>query len=484
MKKIIFTIGLLSLLLVSAGSVQAAGEKNMLIVLDASGSMLEQFGTVNRMDAAKSTISDLMVSLDPSVLVGFRPYAHVKKTTQTEACQVSELVQTFTGDRNAITSKVSQIQAVGSYTPTAYALSQVQKDFVVGNDNMVILLTDGKETCGGDPAKAARDLLAAGIKVKTYVIGLGVDSATRTELSGIAQAGGGLYFDATDSASLAASLKTIQQKEQPIDKTNTDARLGTAVRGGNGFDTAVTIVPGTYRLDHHQKKDEYDYFKLAVVKDVPVTIKMVTGAKGVKFDSKTNSFIEDNSAEAGFRIFDTDRVKILNRWVSESFSKAEGTYKPKESSFVYIAIGEPDYNMHKDTVFTISVETPEAPVPTPVADIQQGNTEGDISSFDTSSDDKKVSPEAAFKDLSEATGGLKKILYYVIGAAALIIFIIAVVVALLIKRYVKKSHAGAANTVSTAAANPVTPNTQTPPVSAQSVSATPSSQQQTPPANL
>ncbi|MBX3250310.1 MAG: VWA domain-containing protein [Myxococcales bacterium] len=75
---------------------------------------------------------------------------------------------------------------------------------------VVILITDGVETCGGDPVSAATALRVAGYT--TYVVGFAVnDPADRARLDGIAAAGGGtasaIYV--SDEADLAAAISGI-----------------------------------------------------------------------------------------------------------------------------------------------------------------------------------------------------------------------------------------------------------------------------------
>ncbi|MDQ3178655.1 MAG: MopE-related protein, partial [Actinomycetota bacterium] len=90
----------------------------------------------------------------------------------------------------------------------------------------VILLTDGAESCGGDPVDAARDLRAAGIP--TYVVGLAIDSASEDSLNAIATAGGTdagssggdtAYF-ANDPFTLSAGLADIVQRSLVFETCN------------------------------------------------------------------------------------------------------------------------------------------------------------------------------------------------------------------------------------------------------------------------
>jgi hypothetical protein len=73
----------------------------------------------------------------------------------------------------------------------------------------VILITDGQETCGGDPVAAAGALSAAGYL--TYVIGFATDDPTvRSDLDAIAAAGGtSSAIFADDSTTLAAAISGI-----------------------------------------------------------------------------------------------------------------------------------------------------------------------------------------------------------------------------------------------------------------------------------
>jgi hypothetical protein len=86
--------------------------------------------------------------------------------------------------------------SVGTLTPLAgslavassYFATVMSSDLWLGNRSyVVVLLTDGYDTCGGDPEAAATALLNSG--VITWVIGLGV-SAPDATLDAIAAAGG------------------------------------------------------------------------------------------------------------------------------------------------------------------------------------------------------------------------------------------------------------------------------------------------------
>ncbi|MCU0677954.1 MAG: VWA domain-containing protein, partial [Myxococcota bacterium] len=95
----------------------------------------------------------------------------------------------------------------------------------------VILLTDGAEQCSGNPVAAATDLRANGIL--TYVVGLAINTASRTSLNAIATAGGtdagaaggDTAFFATSRDELSAGLAEVVQRSlrfETCDNTDED----------------------------------------------------------------------------------------------------------------------------------------------------------------------------------------------------------------------------------------------------------------------
>ena len=65
-------------------------------------------------------------------------------------------------------------------------------------------MTDGKETCGGDPVAAAEGLSAAGVQPVVNVIGFQAGDADQEALRAIAEAGGGDYTSVDSPEQLEA----------------------------------------------------------------------------------------------------------------------------------------------------------------------------------------------------------------------------------------------------------------------------------------
>ena len=110
-------------------------------------------------------------------------------------------------------------------------------------DNLV-LVTDGEETCGGDPAAAIAALKKSGVAVRVNIVGFAIDELMLQEtFAEWAQLGNGKYFNAKNGGELAASL--VESIEVPY--AVVDAR-GTTVATGTVNGAPVAVEPGTYRV--------------------------------------------------------------------------------------------------------------------------------------------------------------------------------------------------------------------------------------------
>jgi len=254
MKKIIFFIALLS---ISAGSVSAK-TVNIEYILDASGSMLETIQDVRKIDIARDTLSGLVDQLptgssEIDLNVGLRVYGHstVAGDSPEQRCRDTVMEIPINGVASeAIKQKIAGIHARG-WTPIAYSLEEAGNDFPVGddNDNIIILISDGKETCGGDPCTVAEKLHQAGIKVKINVVGFDIKPEEKDQLECIAKVAGGKYFSADSANELNQALTTVQ--EQALKTESKSVRIKVGGFGKLHFEPAEWVPgePNHYRLE-------------------------------------------------------------------------------------------------------------------------------------------------------------------------------------------------------------------------------------------
>lgn len=66
--------------------------------------------------------------------------------------------------------------------------------FLPERRNVIVLISDGIETCGDAPAEVVLRLQELGVDYNIHVIGLNVDAATRSQLSRISDVADGVFF--------------------------------------------------------------------------------------------------------------------------------------------------------------------------------------------------------------------------------------------------------------------------------------------------
>ena len=172
-------------------------DRSVLLILDASGSMNARLPNgETRMAVAQRAIKGVAGFIPAQAQLSLRMYG-AQSAASRKNCQDTHVAVPFgpaSASSGAITATVDGAKAQG-YTPIAYSLGQAANDFPAdAKERVIVLVSDGKETCQGDPVVAAKALAAKGITVHT--VGFVVDTAARGQLQAIARATGGTYFDA------------------------------------------------------------------------------------------------------------------------------------------------------------------------------------------------------------------------------------------------------------------------------------------------
>jgi Ca-activated chloride channel homolog len=219
---------LLAALIAGAGHALAQ-RTSVLLVLDASGSMYIRLADGQyRIAAAKDALTTFVSRLpdDPDLDVGLRIYGANVDALDEGACADSELVVPVAGfDRGTLLTTIRSTQARGA-TPIARSLELAVDDLrdVTGRA-IIVLVTDGAESCGGDVRGAVERLSALGIDVDLRIIGFDLPPVIAQTFEGL-----GAFVNTTSATELAAELD--RAVEQAIDRTD-------AV---DAFDVHVTLT--------------------------------------------------------------------------------------------------------------------------------------------------------------------------------------------------------------------------------------------------
>jgi hypothetical protein len=184
-------------------------QTNLAIVLDMSGSMWNYLGEAYRMDIAKQAIIDLSQQIPADVNVSLWVYGHrLPQDDPAASCEdIEQVIALDVIDVTQFEAAVSQLTAIG-YTPIAESLQRAAKTLPKTDDqrNIIVLLSDGEETCGGDPCAVAEFLYGSHTNLSINTIGFAADEATRQQLQCIADVAGGEYYDAQDAEALQEAL--------------------------------------------------------------------------------------------------------------------------------------------------------------------------------------------------------------------------------------------------------------------------------------
>lgn len=187
---------------------------NVALLLDASGSMAGEVSGGQKMKLAKQAIQQYASDLPERSNVMLRVYGH--EGTGTEAakemsCKSNEVVYELApyGEQE-FTAALEQFDPAG-WTPLAGAIQAAEQDLKqqTGENvrNVIYVVSDGIETCGGDPVAAASSLAASNIQAEVNIIGFDVDNEGQEQLEAVAKAGNGQYKSVYSESELNAYLE-------------------------------------------------------------------------------------------------------------------------------------------------------------------------------------------------------------------------------------------------------------------------------------
>jgi Mg-chelatase subunit ChlD len=212
------------------------------LIVDASGSMLQRIGSERRIDIAKKTLKNLTSNVIPAGT----PFALRVFGREASSCQTDLDIPLRPLDAAAAGAQIDTLNAQSNAkTPIAASLEKVAADLdSIKGERLVILVTDGEETCGGNPARAIDKLRKGGVNVRVNIVGFAVeDRKTAALFRQWSNAGGGSYFDARDAASLNEAFSLAVRPAFEV----LDAKKKLVADGLLGGEP-VSVLPGAYSV--------------------------------------------------------------------------------------------------------------------------------------------------------------------------------------------------------------------------------------------
>jgi hypothetical protein len=233
------------LLRVVAGNGKAAsGGGAVELILDASGSMLQRMEGRRRIDVAKEVLTSAVTELIPAgTPTALRVFGH----RTPNACETDLEAPLAPLAADSLVARIRAIEAKNlARTPIGASLAAVRQDLKGSTGAaLVVLVTDGEETCDGDPAAEIAKLQQAGVKLTLNIVGFAIDDdALALQFETWAAAGGGRYYPATDPEGLRGAIRQALATSYTV----YDSRDNEVTQGIVGGDP-VELMQGTYRVE-------------------------------------------------------------------------------------------------------------------------------------------------------------------------------------------------------------------------------------------
>ncbi|MBR5555283.1 VWA domain-containing protein [bacterium] len=171
------------------------------LLVDYSGSMK------NWIKVAIETLEIVLPNVTRKNIVGLRTFGGRNNGGNYQtACQMSNLVTGFSRRNDEAILTGLKDSRVGGLTPIEFALHKtVDEDFAPANifdkkedakkSKKIILVTDGHDTCGGDPCAYIRELMSERNDISIDVIQLG----SGTHLACLAEESGGTFYQVNNN---------------------------------------------------------------------------------------------------------------------------------------------------------------------------------------------------------------------------------------------------------------------------------------------
>jgi Ca-activated chloride channel homolog len=228
---------------------------NVEIVLDSSGSMAETIGGKTRMELAKEAISEFLASLPKEANVGLRVYGHKGTGSEKDkemSCSANDLIYEMKPfEQSELGNALDSFKPAG-WTPLTKAIELANADLSAfegnNNRNILFIVSDGIETCGGDPVEAAEKLKLSNVKPIVNIIGFDVDNEGQKQLKAVAEAAGGTYTDVKNQDELRKQFEQNREEALKWYHWYLDSKGLAIEKRGNHYDQIMD-----WRSDYYDK---------------------------------------------------------------------------------------------------------------------------------------------------------------------------------------------------------------------------------------
>jgi len=222
-------------------------KQNVMLILDASGSMWGQIAGKAKIDIARSAISQILTRWNSDTHIGVMTYGHRAKG---DCSDIQTLRPVGRVDRSQIMHLLNGLSPKGK-TPLGASIIMAANSLKSREEAAsVVLVSDGLDTCGMDPCEVARKLKRQNINLRIHVIGFDVNNVKDiSKLQCIATNTGGKYIRANNINQLNHALNIVNsivrkkiEFKPVIVKSGKTRRLRATIVKGEARVVAPTVI--------------------------------------------------------------------------------------------------------------------------------------------------------------------------------------------------------------------------------------------------
>lgn len=205
---------LLAAVAVAAAPARAQAPAETIVILDMSGSMWGRIGEETKLEISRTAVRGMFSRFPAGSRVGLMAYGHRRAG---DCRDIQMLLPPGAANEASVGETLGRLVARGR-TPLTESVREAARTLrVAERGGTIILVTDGIETCGGDPCALAAELEAANAGFTAHVVGFDLRSPQeRARVACIADRTGGMFVAADDAASLADALgRTAEARPAP-----------------------------------------------------------------------------------------------------------------------------------------------------------------------------------------------------------------------------------------------------------------------------
>jgi Ca-activated chloride channel family protein len=203
----------------------------VIIAIDGSGSMAGLIGGQTKLALARRSalgfIDGLPSTVQASLLV-FGQQGDNSEAGKAKSCRGVDVLAPMSTDRAGLNAAVKEVRAIG-WTPLAAGLERAQSLLDTAakpGEQVIYVVSDGEETCGGDPVAVARRINAGATRAVVNLIGFGLPSKEAAALKAVADAGGGSFVNVLTRADYDRTIEMVRESNR---------RAANAVRTSNAI---------------------------------------------------------------------------------------------------------------------------------------------------------------------------------------------------------------------------------------------------------